>query len=53
MNAPDQSPTSPAATSIEHWINGRVAPGQSGRRADVFNPATGNVTGQVALGSSA
>ncbi len=53
MNAPDKSPTSPAATSIEHWINGRVAPGQSGRRADVFNPATGNVTGQVALGSSA
>jgi malonate-semialdehyde dehydrogenase (acetylating)/methylmalonate-semialdehyde dehydrogenase len=39
--------------SIEHWINGRVVPGQSGRRADVFNPATGAVTGQVALANNA
>ena len=53
MNAPDLSHPVAAAVSIEHWINGRVVPGQSGRRADVFNPATGNVTGQVALGSSA
>ncbi|MBC7436602.1 MAG: CoA-acylating methylmalonate-semialdehyde dehydrogenase [Bdellovibrionales bacterium] len=59
MNAPDLNPTSgksPAnasssTASIEHFIGGRVVPGQSGRRADVFNPATGAVTGQVALAS--
>ncbi|HMA07585.1 MAG TPA: CoA-acylating methylmalonate-semialdehyde dehydrogenase, partial [Ramlibacter sp.] len=34
------------------WIAGRVVPGQSGRRADVFNPATGAVTGQVALANT-
>jgi malonate-semialdehyde dehydrogenase (acetylating) / methylmalonate-semialdehyde dehydrogenase len=52
MNAPDKS--RPAAlASIEHWINGRLVPGTSGRRSDVFNPATGQVTGQVALASSA
>jgi malonate-semialdehyde dehydrogenase (acetylating) / methylmalonate-semialdehyde dehydrogenase len=52
MNAPDKS--RPAAlASIEHWINGRVVPGNSGRRSDVFNPATGQVTGQVALASTA
>jgi len=52
MNAPD--PSRPAAlASIEHWIGGRLVPGQSGRRAEVFNPATGQVTGRVALASSA
>ncbi|MBK6005965.1 CoA-acylating methylmalonate-semialdehyde dehydrogenase [Ramlibacter ginsenosidimutans] len=52
MNAPDKS--RPAAlASIEHWINGRLVPGTSGRRSDVFNPAIGQVTGQVALASSA
>ncbi|MBK0392592.1 CoA-acylating methylmalonate-semialdehyde dehydrogenase [Ramlibacter sp. CrO1] len=39
--------------SIDHWIDGRVVPGQSGRTADVFNPATGTVTGKVALASTA
>ena len=38
MNAPDLSRPAAAVASIEHWINGRVVPGQSGRRADVFNP---------------
>jgi malonate-semialdehyde dehydrogenase (acetylating) / methylmalonate-semialdehyde dehydrogenase len=41
-----------AIASIEHWIAGRIAPGQSGRRADVFNPATGAVTGKVALANA-
>jgi malonate-semialdehyde dehydrogenase (acetylating) / methylmalonate-semialdehyde dehydrogenase len=51
MNAPDKS--RPAAlASIEHWIGGKLAPGQSGRRADVFNPATGQVSGRVALAST-
>ncbi len=53
MNAPDLSRPAAAVASIEHWINGRVVPGQSGRRADVFNPATGAVTGQVALANNA
>lgn len=53
MNAPDKSHPAAALSSIEHWIGGRVVPGQSGRRADVFNPATGQVSGQVALASTA
>src|SRR5439155_2539402 len=52
MNAPDKSSPSNAIASIEHWISGRVVPGQSGRRSDVFNPATGAVTGRVALANS-
>jgi malonate-semialdehyde dehydrogenase (acetylating)/methylmalonate-semialdehyde dehydrogenase len=53
MNAPDKSLNSAALASIEHWIGGRTVPGTSGRRAEVFNPATGEVSGQVALASSA
>src|SRR5687767_11377964 len=53
MNAPDKSPSRAGIASIEHWIGGRVVPGQSGRRADVFNPALGAVTGQVALANKA
>ena len=52
MNAPDKSRPAAGTASIEHWINGRVVPGQSGRRADVFNPALGKVTGQVALANA-
>ncbi len=40
-------------TPIDHFINGRVAPGHSDRSQHVFNPATGAVTGKVALASSA
>ena len=53
MNAPEKSLSNATVASIEHWIGGRVVPGQSGRRAEVFNPATGAVTGQVALANSA
>jgi malonate-semialdehyde dehydrogenase (acetylating) / methylmalonate-semialdehyde dehydrogenase len=53
MNAPDKSRPAAALASIEHWIAGRVVPGQSGRRSDVFNPATGRVSGQVALANAA
>ena len=35
---------------IGHWLDGARAPG-SGRTADVFNPATGEVQAQVALAS--
>ncbi len=39
-------------SNIEHWISGRTARGESGRSADVFNPATGQVTGNVPLASA-
>ena len=52
MNAPDKNRPGAALASIEHWINGKRVPGQSGRRADVFNPATGQVTGRVALANT-
>ena len=46
--------TTPARlkASIPHWIGGRAADGESGRVQDVTNPASGAVTGQVALGSA-
>ena len=46
--------TTPARlkASIPHWIGGRAAAGESGRVQDVTNPASGAVTGQVALGSA-
>ena len=34
---------------IEHYINGRLSASASGRRQDVYTPATGAVTAQVAL----
>ncbi len=52
MNAPDKSRPAAALSSIEHWIGGKVVPGQSGGRADVFNPATGQVSGQVAMANA-
>ncbi len=52
MNAPDLQ-RAQAIAAIDHWIDGRIAAGTSGRAADVFNPATGAVTGRVALASQA
>ena len=40
-------------TPIGHYINGHVATGASGRSQPVTNPATGAVTGSVALANSA
>ncbi|SMH58338.1 CoA-acylating methylmalonate-semialdehyde dehydrogenase [Maritimibacter sp. HL-12] len=34
---------------VDHWINGARVKGTSGRFADVFNPATGEVQGKVPL----
>ena len=48
MNAPTNS----QPTSIDHWIAGQPTAGRSGRTADVFNPATGQVSGRVALASA-
>jgi malonate-semialdehyde dehydrogenase (acetylating) / methylmalonate-semialdehyde dehydrogenase len=36
---------------IQHYINGRIVESTSGRQQDVFNPATGEVSAQVVLGS--
>ncbi len=38
---------------IGHFINGRHVEGKSGREADVYNPATGEVQARVALASKA
>ncbi|MBF9045018.1 CoA-acylating methylmalonate-semialdehyde dehydrogenase [Rhodobacterales bacterium HKCCE4037] len=38
---------------IGHWINGKHVAGSSGRTADVWNPATGEVQAKVALASKA
>ncbi|KAB0679079.1 CoA-acylating methylmalonate-semialdehyde dehydrogenase [Aureimonas leprariae] len=38
---------------IGHFIGGARVAGMSGRHADVFNPATGQATGRVALASAA
>ena len=36
---------------IHHLINGEAAPGSSGRTSPVFNPATGEQTGELGLAS--
>ena len=38
---------------LSHYMNGQLVDGQSGRFADVFNPATGEVQAQVPLASKA
>jgi malonate-semialdehyde dehydrogenase (acetylating) / methylmalonate-semialdehyde dehydrogenase len=38
---------------IGHWIDGKLVEGASGRFADVYNPATGEVQAKVALASKA
>ncbi len=40
-------------TSIPHWINGTRTDGSSGRFSPVFNPATGQQTGEVQLATKA
>jgi malonate-semialdehyde dehydrogenase (acetylating) / methylmalonate-semialdehyde dehydrogenase len=40
-------------TAIAHFINGKPASGSSARSQPVFNPATGAVTGDVALANAA
>ena len=38
---------------IGHWIDGKEVAGNSGRFADVYNPATGEIQARVALASEA
>jgi malonate-semialdehyde dehydrogenase (acetylating) / methylmalonate-semialdehyde dehydrogenase len=42
-----------APVPIPHFIGGQVRAGHGGRAGDVFDPATGAVTGRVALASAA
>jgi malonate-semialdehyde dehydrogenase (acetylating) / methylmalonate-semialdehyde dehydrogenase len=44
--------TAQTGQQIGHWIDGRRTPGTSGRTAPVFNPASGEQTGDVALASA-
>ncbi len=41
------------AKTIPHFINGKTVEGRSGRFGDVFNPATGEVSGRVGLAGTA
>lgn len=50
MGAPDL--TALLATTVSHYIGGRVVASASGRSQPVYNPATGEVARQVALGSA-
>jgi malonate-semialdehyde dehydrogenase (acetylating) / methylmalonate-semialdehyde dehydrogenase len=47
--APSTTAQAVATNLIPHWINGRSTPGHGNRTLDVFNPATGAVTRQVAM----
>jgi malonate-semialdehyde dehydrogenase (acetylating)/methylmalonate-semialdehyde dehydrogenase len=38
---------------VPHFVGGQTTPGTSARRGDVYDPATGRVTKQVALASAA
>ena len=42
-----------STTTIAHFVAGQSCPGKSTRTQDVFNPATGAVTAQVHLASTA
>ena len=37
---------------IEHFIDGKIFPGSSKRRGKVFNPATGEQTAEIKLGTT-
>jgi malonate-semialdehyde dehydrogenase (acetylating)/methylmalonate-semialdehyde dehydrogenase len=37
---------------ISHFIGGKLTPGRSGRKAPVYNPATGEVAAEVAIAST-
>ncbi len=38
---------------LHHWVDGKEWQGTGGRAADVFDPATGQVSARVPLASSA
>jgi malonate-semialdehyde dehydrogenase (acetylating)/methylmalonate-semialdehyde dehydrogenase len=53
MSTPAQRIAPAPVARIGHFIGGEARPGQSGRSAPVFNPATGAVAGEVALAGEA
>jgi malonate-semialdehyde dehydrogenase (acetylating) / methylmalonate-semialdehyde dehydrogenase len=38
--------------AVSHWIGGEIVPGESGRSGPVYNPATGEQTGEVDFASA-
>src|SRR5579872_2628852 len=48
----EDSAMADAGQIIGHWIGGKTAEGRSGRFADVWNPAEGEVQAKVALASA-
>jgi malonate-semialdehyde dehydrogenase (acetylating)/methylmalonate-semialdehyde dehydrogenase len=38
---------------VSHWINGKVSTESSGRTGDIYNPATGKISGTVEFASTA
>jgi len=38
--------------SYQHFINGQVVQGTSGRSSEIFNPSTGEVSGSVTLATT-
>ena len=47
------SPAVEAATTttVKHWINGAETEGSTGRTQPIYNPSTGEITAQLALGA--
>ena len=48
-----RAPVTAGPAMIPHWINGQRVLVAAGRHAEVFDPATGVVTGRVPLASAA
>jgi malonate-semialdehyde dehydrogenase (acetylating)/methylmalonate-semialdehyde dehydrogenase len=46
------SGATPRATSIDHWLGGVSTPGAGTSRGEVYDPATGVVTGRVAYATT-
>ncbi len=38
---------------IRHWINGQLSTVTAARKGDIYNPATGEITGSVAFADAA
>jgi len=53
MSPLDKSESGSQAKTIDHLVAGKAWQGGSTRFADVFNPATGQVTGKLRLASAA
>jgi malonate-semialdehyde dehydrogenase (acetylating) / methylmalonate-semialdehyde dehydrogenase len=53
VNTSEQQAVAGAISQIAHHVNGHVHTGTSARAQDVFNPATGGITGRVSLANAA